>query len=200
MSIKADIPQIAALLRQVETETKLQMKVGSEYLALVDIIERQLRQHVSETTLQRLWGYSTRENYSVSLRTLNVLSQLVGCDNWEQFCDRLRDESQRESDIFKGNALIVERLSVGTRLRIGWQPDRLCIARYIGNNRFVAELTENSTIQPGDSFSCLMMQKGRELYMDMFQRANDNGQPDTEARYVVGQRNGLTTLEILKND
>lgn len=200
MSIKADIPQIAALLRQVETETKLQMKVGSDYLALVDIIERQLRQHVSETTLQRLWGYSTRENYSVSLRTLNVLSQLVGCDNWEQFCDRLRDESQRESDIFKGNALIVERLSVGTRLRIGWQPDRLCIARYIGNNRFVAELTENSTIQPGDSFSCLMMQKGRELYMDMFQRANDNGQPDTEARYVVGQRNGLTTLEILKND
>lgn len=200
MSIKADIPQIAALLRQVETETKLQMKVGSDYLALVEIIERQLRQHVSETTLQRLWGYSTRENYSVSLRTLNVLSQLVGCDNWEQFCDRLRDESQRESDIFKGNALIVERLSVGTRLRIGWQPDRLCIARYIGNNRFVAELTENSTIQPGDSFSCLMMQKGRELYMDMFQRANDNGQPDTEARYVVGQRNGLTTLEILKND
>ena len=73
------------------------------------------------------------------------------------------------------------------------------MVRYLGNNRFVAERTENSTIQPGDKFSCLMFQKGRELYLDMFQRADDDGAPDVNARYVVGQRNGLSTLEMLND-
>ena len=40
--------------------------------------------------------------------------------------------------------------------------------------------------------------KGRELYLDMFQRADDDGEPDVNARYVVGQRNGLTVVEVIR--
>ena len=61
----------------------------------------------------------------------------------------------------------------------------------------MAEATENSTMQPGDKFSCLQFQKGRELYLDMFQQADEEGEPDVNARYVVGQRNGLTMVELL---
>ena len=199
MNYKADIPQIATLRDRVEHSVERVMKTHADFVALVIEIEQALKQHVSETTLERVWGYSTRGYDTVSEHTLDVLSKMVGMSGWKEFCEKLREEAQVESELFTANAIVSCGLAVGTRLRIGWQPNRLCVVRYLGNNRFVAERTENSTIQPGDKFSCLMFQKGRELYLDMFQRADDEGAPDVNARYVVGQRNGLTTLEMLND-
>ncbi|MBR4848287.1 MAG: hypothetical protein IKV07_02890 [Bacteroidaceae bacterium] len=55
--------------------------------------------------------------------------------------------------------------------------------------------TENSTIKPGDTFRCLNIEQGRELYMDNFTRC---GQPEScGTRYVIGKNNGLTTVELL---
>jgi hypothetical protein len=114
-------------------------------------------------------------------------------------CNILRIESGKESDLFLTKAISAQSLKEGTRLLLGWQPDRICEIKYLGNNRFEVIRTENSSINPGDSFSCLLFEKGRELYLDLFQRAEENGEPNPEARYVVGQRNGLTTLEIIKD-
>jgi hypothetical protein len=197
MNFKTDLPQIAALRNRVEDTVGFQMKTHNDFVMLVDIIERQLKEHMSETTLERVWGYSTRGYDTVSMRTLSVLARLVNTNDWESFCQMLRDEDQKESEIFSANSILTTNLTVGTRLRIGWQPDRLITVKYLGDNRFEAEATENSSIKPGDSFSCMQLQKGRELYMDMFQRANESSTPDPNARYVVGQRNGLTTLEVL---
>jgi hypothetical protein len=72
-------------------------------------------------------------------------------------------------------------------------PDRVCVIRYLGDNRFVAEQTLNSTMQAGDTFSCLQFQKGRELHLDDFRKAD----PGERFRYVVGLDSGLTTLEIM---
>lgn len=198
MNIKTDLPQIAALRDSIETHVGRSMKTHTDFVLLADVIDNQLREHVSETTLERLWGYSTRGYDTVSERTLTVLSRLIGFRDWAEFCESLREQSLRESDLFTADVLTADSLEPGTRLRIGWQPDRICIIKYLGNNRFMAESTENSTIQAGDSFSCLQFEKGRELYMDMFSRAGHEGEPSKSERYVVGQRNGLTTLEILK--
>ncbi len=195
MNIKSDIPQVVALRNCVERKLGGRLTVHSQFVALVDEIERQLHEHVSETTLERVWGYSTRGYATVSLRTLDVLARLTGYDGWESFCRGLKIESGCESEMFPCDGIVSAELAVGTRLRIGWLPDRMCVVRYLGDNRFVAEETENSSIRPGDTFSCLQFQHGREMYFDCFCRA---GVPDGNGgRYVVGQRNGLTTLEIL---
>ena len=195
MNYKTDLPQIAALRNRVEDTVGFQMKTHNDFVMLVDIIERQLKEHMSETTLERVWGYSTRGYDTVSMRTLSVLARLVNTNDWESFCQMLRDEDQKESEIFSANSILTTNLTVGTRLRIGWQPDRLITVKYLGDNRFEAEATENSSIKPGDSFSCLIFQKNRELYMDYFAREGEV--PCPSSRYVVGQQNGLTTLEIL---
>lgn len=198
MNYKADIPQIAALRHEVEQSVGRVMKTHADFLVLVSEIEQRLREHMSETTLERVWGYSTRGYDTVSGRTLDVLSRMVGVDGWDAFCAKLRDEARVESEFFVADAVLSSSLEVGARVRIGWQPDRVCVVRYLGDNRFVAESTENSTMQPGDKFSCMQFQKGRELYLDMFQRADDDGEPDVNARYVVGQRNGLTVVEVIR--
>ena len=195
MNIKADTPQIAALKEHIENTIEFPLNTHGDFLRLSAGIEFKLREHMSESTLERLWGYSTRGYETVSVRTLNVLCRFIGYRSWEEYCICLNSGSN-DSELFTGITIDTESLAIGTRIRIGWQPDRLCIIRYLGDNRFIAEKTENSTMQKGDTFSCLQFQKGRELHLDDFRKAD----PEERYRYVVGMNNGLTTLEVLPQD
>ena len=192
MNIKADIPQIALLKQHVEKSIDFSLTTHGDFVRLSAGIEFTMREHMSESTLERLWGYSTRRYDTVSERTLNVLARFVGLRSWEHFCQSISTASG-ESELFTGSTINTSDLEVGSRIRIGWPPDRICVIRYLGDNRFVAEQTLNSTMQADDTFSCLQFQKGRQLYMDNFYK---KGSSDTQ-RYVVGINSGLTTLEII---
>ncbi len=195
MSILTNIPQIAALRGEIEAAQGGALHTHLHFVALTEKIEERLREHISPTTLERVWGYSTRRYDTVSRRTLDVLARYVGADGWDGYVDRLRSTAGRESEEFSDGVINVSSLAMGARLLIGWQPDRLCEIRYLGNFRFVVEHVENSALRVGDSFSCMQLQLGLELYMDCFQRA---GEPLNEnARYAVGQSHGLTTLRNL---
>lgn len=199
MNFKTDLPQIVALRQQVEAKAGITLKTHGDFLRLVKIIEETMKEHISESTLERVWGYSTRGYDSISLRTLSLLSRFIGDEGFQAFCLRLKDEAQIESEMFVADAIVTNTLEMGDRLQIGWLPDRMIAVRYLGDNRFVVETSENSSIQSGDKFSCLQMQKGREMYMDLFQRAAETGAPNPDARYVVGQQNGLTTLKVVED-
>ena len=198
MSILASIPQIAALRGEIESAEGSALHTHLHFVALTEKIEERLREHISPTTLERVWGYSTRHYDTVSRRTLDVLARYIGTESWDDYVFRLRSMAGRESEEFSGDILNVSSLAVGTRLLIGWQPDRLCEIRYLGDYRFAVERVENSALRVGDSFSCMQLQLGRELYMDCFQRAD--APSDERARYAVGQSHGLTTLRMIENE
>ena len=192
MSIQRDIPQIIALREQVESRFGKKLSVHADFLALVAVIEMEQRQHISESTLERVWGYSTRGYDTISLHTLDVLSQYAAGCCWEEFCKLLHSESGCESELFNAEHISSSELSVGDRLLIGWLPDRLCQVRYLGDNRFIAEECYNSKMQTGDTFSCLQFSLGQPLALDDLHRDNSRlGGP-----YIVGQKNGLTTLKL----
>ena len=204
MSIESDIPQITALRERVERVFGRRLQVHADFLALVSEIEAAQRQHISESTLERVWGYSTRGYGRVSLRTLDVLAKYAGSDNWTDFCLRLKSEGVVESETFCCDTVRSSDLHIGERLRIGWQPDRVCVVRYLGDNRFFAEKCENSKMREGATFSCLQFQLGRELVMEDFVNGatahiavNKNG-TSSRCRYAVGNRHGLTMLEPLQ--
>ncbi len=190
MSIERENPQIVALRRCVEARFGKQLNIHADFVALVAHIEETLKEHISESTLERVWGYSTRGYATVSLRTLDVLSNYAEGCGWHDFCQQLHENASCESLLFDVEHIISSELKVGTLVKIGWLPDRICIVEYIGDNRFIAKECHNSKMQPGDSFSTLQFTLGRELVMSDFCRAN------TEARqsYVVGQKSGLTHL------
>ena len=76
----------------------------------------------------------------------------------------------------------------------GWQPNRVCEVRYLGDYRFIVESVTNGSLRAGDTFSCLQFQLGKPLYMDCFEREGEStGQ---NQRYAVGRENGLTMVEI----
>jgi hypothetical protein len=193
MSINSNIPQIAELRSRVEDRFGKRLSVHSDFVSLVAVIEMELRQHISESTLERVWGYSTRGYDTVSLRTLDVLSRYAnGCD-WRSFCELLAQEGVCESEFFDDEIINSSELEIGDRLRIGWFPDRLCELSYLGENCFVAEMCENSKLQVGDTFSCSRFVLGKPLIMSDLKQGNSA----RSQTYVVGRKNGLTILKKL---
>ena len=193
MSVSVNIPEITVLRSRVEEQYGKPLETHNCFISLVGAIEAEVREHVSESTLERMWGYSTRGTDAISLRTLNVLSRYVGSSSWKGFCSDLKLSSQVESEEFSGDSIVSSTLVAGNRLHLGWLPDRLITVEYLGMNRFVVIESINSSLQPGDSFECIQIQAGRPLYLDRFRRAN----ADDEARYVAGERSGLTVVKVL---
>ena len=192
MTIKSDIPQICALRERVEMKFGKSLNTHSDFVELTSLIELELRQHISETTLERVWNYSTRGYDNVSLRTLNVLSNYAIGQNWNVFCNLLMVENKIESEVFNLEIIESNDLEIADKVRIGWMPNRICIVRYLGDNRFIAEHCENSTMKEGDTFTCHQFILGKELVMSDFrQNSNDNGKI-----YVVGKEHGITTLNL----
>ena len=196
MSIQANIPEIAALRREVESRFGRPLHTHADFVLLTEAIEEALHEHLSPTTLERVWGYSTRHYDTVSRRTLDVLARYAERESWDSYCDYLKQTAGTESDFFTEGILDVSSLTVGTRLRLGWQPDRVCEARYLGDYRFIVESVTNGSLRVGDSFSCLQFQQGKPLYMDCFRRADEP--TEENLRYAVGRENGLTLLEIIE--
>lgn len=192
MSISVNIPAISALKERVEATYGQPLQTHNSFIALVDSVESVVREHLSESTLERLWGYSTRGAEAVSIRTFNVLARYTGAASWKAFCAELKAKAPIESEEFSGESVVATRLSPGSRLRLGWLPNRLVTVAYLGQNRFVVEESINSSLRPGDSFECLQLQVGRPLYLDKFRRTGSS----TEARYVAGERNSLTSVNL----
>lgn len=192
MGIRRDIPQIKVLRERVERRFGKRLSVHADFLALVAVIEMELRQHISESTLERVWGYSTRGYDTVSLRTLDVLSFYAEGCSWHDLCHTLQSAVESESELFSVEHISTANLQVGDRLQISWLPNRRCVIRYVGDHRFIAEQCENSKMQPGDSFSCLQFTLGKELVMSDFVPF-DAATPASQS-YIVGTRNGLTSL------
>lgn len=190
MSISLNIPEISALKSRVEGVFGASLQTHNAFIALADAIDKALREHVSESTLERLWRYSTRGVDAISVRTLDVLSRFCGFPTWKSFTESLKDE--RESEEFACDG-IADDLYPGQILKLGWLPNRLISVRLEADGRYVVVESHNSSLRPGDSFVCNLFQLGRPLYMDRFRR---NGSSE-ESCYVAGERSGLTTLAII---
>ena len=193
MSINLNSPMISALRNEVERRIG-KVNGHDKFIRLEALIQEKCKEFISITTLQRLWGYSTRNASNVSERILDIVARFVDAKNWEDFCTGMSNRS--ESELFNSeDAINCSNLKIGARIRLAWLPDRVCEIEYLGNCRFVAVKAENATIQAGDTFHCIQIEKGRELHMDNFTRC---GEPESDARYVVGKTNGLTQADYLK--
>lgn len=190
MAVDIKSPEIAALREAVEQKLGFKVLTPRHFTALAEAVENELREYLSETTLQRLWEY--KKGYdSVALHTLNVLSRYCGYTEWTSFCSHIKAESQVESELFTGDSLDIGKLEPGTRIKIAWRPDRVCIIEYLGNYRFSAVETHNSKLAAGDTFTCHHIQLGREMQLDDLVRGG------ADMSYVIGTRNGLTGLTVL---
>jgi len=86
---------------------------------------------------------------------------------------------------------VANTLRRGDKVRLTWQPDRICDIEYLGELEFRVVLSENTRLKAGDTFECNLIIEGEPLYLDNLRQGSH--QP---IAYVCGKKSGVL-FEIL---
>ena len=79
-------------------------------------------------------------------------------------------------------------------LTVSWKPNRRCTFRYLGNQQFIVEATENSKLKVGNTFSCSVFILGAPLYLTDLKQGDN-----APVAFVAGKKDGLCEIKILSS-
>ncbi len=176
------------LCRAVEKRAGRKMMTPRDYDFLSVCIEQITRQHISVSTLKRLWGYlGEKQSCNPRQFTLDTLSRYVGYKNYDAFAAGTSLTGETDSDFVTAPSINASQIEPGTRIRIMWRPDRVMIIRCEGDHTFVVEQVENSKLNEGDCFCCDAFTQGEPLFV--YNLIHDNNKP---SGYVCGRLGGIT--------
>lgn len=188
-TINRDMPELAYLLTEVENKYGRRIATTTDFESLSVVIEHQIGEMVSSSTLKRLWGYVSL-NPTPRIATLDVLSRYLGYKDFKQFCEKLKESKSYDSNFFTAQCLIVADIPQGTHVTIGWLPDRLVTLNYMGEFSFEVVMSENSQLKVGDSFELTEIIAGYPLYISRVLRDGEYTPP-----FVAGRQGGINILK-----
>lgn len=168
-----------------QTKQAVETRYGSWPDSPADFAELSLRikqatgKDISADTLSRLWGY--KKGYATVRRSVVELLNAYA-------------HAGEESDFVYQAAVKADELRPGERVRIAWQPDRVCTLEYAGAYRWRVAQVQNSKLHVGDTFSCRVIAKGQPLVVDKLQTADA-----LYDGYTIGNKSGLTVVERVRN-
>ena len=174
------------LRSEIETALKKKLCTPKDFEFLRTRLYARLHVLVSRTTLMRLWGY-VDEGVMPRKGTLDILAQFLGYQDWDGYCQNsLLPKEHQSSPILSRKLSVAQELVKGERLRLTWQPERICDIEYLGNLQFRVVASENTRLKAGDTFECSLIIEGEPLYLDHLRQ--DNLQPIS---YVCGNKSGV---------
>jgi hypothetical protein len=191
LGMNKNAPEILALRQDIEYEVKRRIKTPYDFEFLSGVIWERLHDNISPTTLKRLWGYIDGAD-TTRRTTLCLLSRFLGYADWEAYLAALAQRNNVESETFLGEGVRSAELKAGQQVEVTWLPNRRCVFRYEGANRYVVTEAQNAKLHVGDRFETACLLIGKPMYLDNLVRGNE---PPTS--YVAGSRNGLHTVRII---
>ena len=185
-------PEILALRMDIEKQLQRRIKTPYDFEFLTGVVWERLHEHISPTTLKRLWGYIDGAD-TTRRSTLCLLSRFLGYEDWEAYMAALTNRTDVESEVFAGEGLSINDLRAGDKIEVTWLPNRRCVFQYEGDAHFLVTEAENAKLQVGDRFETACFILGKPLYIDRLVRGDE---PPTA--YVAGAKNGLLKVERMK--
>ena len=182
-------PEIALLLEEVERKYGRKVSTSTDFESLSVVIEHEIGEYISSSTLKRLWGYVTLKP-TPRISTLDVLSRYIGHQSFAVYRESLKKSGAVDSAFFSTPFISSSDLAVGEILALGWAPNRLVTLRYEGNDTFTVLKSANAKLEEGDCFRATQFLLGYPLYIDHIQRIDG-----TTPSYVAGKNGGLNRLE-----
>ena len=174
------------LRTDIETALKKKLQTPKDFEFLRERIYARLHILVSRTTLMRLWGY-VDEDVKPRKATLDILSHFLGYEDWNAYCQNSRlPKEQQSSPVMSRKLSVSSDLSIGEKLRLTWQPGRVCDVEYLGNLSFRVIASENTRLREGNTFECSLIIEGEPLYLDNLKQ----GKLPAIA-YVCGKKTGV---------
>lgn len=160
------------------------MNTHRDFVWLSQKVQVTMGEYISPTTLKRLWGHQKDYNHP-SAYTLNFLSRYLGYADYATF---LSDEPEENvASNMLTDCYMTANLSVGDRLQLSWQPDRVILVNYKGNDTFEVEEATNCKISVGDTFKIAALVNGETLTLGGLIH---NGQGPFV--YLIGKQGGVS--------
>ena len=157
------------------------------------VIENDLNERVSVSTLKRLWGYSKYLS-SPSASILSTLCRLVGYRDWEDYKAHRESGSKAPSaEVLCDKITVSTDLEPGDRIRLTWDPQRVCDVVYHDNGEFEVLSSVNTGIKAGDWFCCDLIVSGEPLWLSNLRQYGR-----ASVAYVCGKQGGVR-FEIMHN-
>ena len=188
------IPELNYLLKEVEKHYGRPLKTSANFEALSIVIERDLGEIISASTLKRLWGYVSLRP-TPRMNTLNVLSKFIGKRDFATFCQNILDDEFYVSEFFSTKNICSSDLEKGTEIILGWAPNRIVHLRYNGQSTYIVINSENSKLLIGDQFQAESFMLGYPLYIPRILR-NGNYTPS----YIAGTKEGLDRVDVVTGE
>lgn len=186
------IPELNYLLKEVERHYGRRLATSTDFEALSVLIEREINEMISASTLKRMWGYVTKHPVP-RITTLDILSRYIGFKDFKTFCNTLRTQPEYESSFFSAKEIDVTNLTAGQRVEIYWNPNRLVTLEYLGDFRFRVITSANSHLMADDEFTATSFMQDYPLYIAAISR---NG--ELTPSYIAGSSSGLTSVTVLE--
>ena len=144
---------------------------------------------ISSFTIRRLFGIiATHSKPRTS--TLSAFARYLGYAGWQDW----QDAHNIESGFVTRKRLKSTDLQEGDELHISWQPNRKCMLKYIGDNKYEILQAEKTKLQNGDVLIITELLIGQPLVINSVIRNRlDMG------AYIAGQQTGLTEIKIKDN-
>lgn len=185
------ISEMNYLMSLVEKKFQKDIKTSTDFAALAEDIENELKESVSISTLKRMWGYVSM-NPTPRLSTLDILSRYVGKADYKTFCHDLSHTDAFQSSFFTIDFVNARDLEPGAVLEIGWDPGRVVTLKHIDEFSFEVISSVNSKLREGDRFKVASFVKGVPLFITKILRDGE-----FTPSFIAGRQDGLNHLKIL---
>ena len=178
------------LLKMLEEKLGKEIKYDSDLGVLSQAIHDELGETVSHNTLRRMFKEDVIRKHRSS--TNDVLAHYLGYKNY----DLLLKDCGADADISiftPVDSIDVENLQQGTQIQFTWDPNRLILASYMGNLKFIVnESSGSKNLVKGDILEISQLAVGFELYVVNVERNGEN-----LGAYHAAKQGGLTSIEII---
>lgn len=189
--------EIENLKLEVEKRIGRHLKTPVDFDFLSYKVSTEINEQLSVSTIKRLWGY-VPTSHIPSLATLSILTRFVGYKDWDSFCAILKQGINIESSFFSNKRILTTDLCIGDLLEIGWNPNRYCVLKFLGNSQFSVIESQNAKIKVGDMFTTEQFHLNQPLIITDLRQKGVSQTNGELMSYIAGYQTGLTLLNLTK--
>lgn len=158
--------------------------------ALAMAIKEATGQTLGTTTLKRMLGFvSGPANPRPS--SLDIIAQYLGYPDYGLLAKDLGEDADI-SDFRTVESIDSADLEAGEQIQITYNPNRVLVLTYIGDNKYVVNESHGSKILRGDKLIIAGFYVGFELLVSDVERGGQH-----LGAYQAAKQGGLTSVEIL---
>lgn len=181
------------IIRKIEEKFGKKIEYGRDCEALSEAIIEETGQRIAVATLKRMTGFASQKCIP-HLSTMDILARYVGYPNYKLLAKELKEDTDI-SDFTWVDELESRSLKEGTQLQISYDPGRVLVMTYLGNDQFIVNEAYKSKLQQGDKVTISHFTKGFELLVSDVVRDGQSLGP-----YQAAKAGGLTSIELFLTD